>query len=696
MTGLSLIFAPLLPWPAIWAGAAAALGLLGFALWRGLRGWALRAGALAALLAALAGPQMQAEEKTPLSDIVIVLEDASSSQSLPDRAAQTAAALAHLETELAALPGTEIRRLRIGDGAENGGSLIGAALAQALAEVPRDRLAGALVVSDGLAHDSALTPALPAPLHLLLTGRAADWDRRLLIQTAPAFGIIGEPVSIRLRVEDQGAVPTGTGAMTDVAIAIDGAAPERYRVPVGQDLDLPLVLSHGGQNVVQITLDPAPGELTERNNTAVVQINGVRDRLRVLLVSGEPHAGERTWRNLLKSDSALDLVHFTILRPPEKQDGVAVDELALIAFPTRELFVDKIDEFDLIIFDRYRERGLLPANYFDNIRAYVERGGAVLIAAGPEFATVESLYRTALGPIMPARPTGRVLDGAFLPRPTTEGTRHPVTAGLAGAPTQDPEAPHWGRWLRQIELVAARGQVVMEGADGKPLLVLDRAGKGRVALLGSDHAWLWDRGYEGGGPQLELLRRIAHWAMQEPELEEEALYAQVEPGSLTLTLVRRTLAEQAAPVSVTGPDGAAAEVALTETAPGRFTARWVAPGPGLYRLRSGELERVAALGPAAPREFEATIADPAPLAAAMAASGGGVARIEAGQPDIRRVSPGRTAAGRGWLGITPRGASATTGLRVTPLLPGWAFLLLAAALSLAAWLVEGRGRRARA
>lgn len=697
MSGLSLIFAPLLPWPLIWAGAGLALTLLAFALWRGLRGWALRALSAVVLLAALAQPAVQREERSPLSDIVILIEDRSASQTLPGRDDQTSRAMASLQAELAALPNTETRIVRLGDGAENTGSLIATALAEALAEEPRARIAGAILITDGQAHDAALAPELPAPLHVLLTGRAADWDRRLMIQTAPAFGIIGEPVAIRLRVEDEGAVPAGATAFADLTISIDGEPAETFQVPVGEDMELPLTLSHGGQNVVQLSIAPVPDELTTRNNDAAVQINGVRDRLRVLLISGEPHAGERTWRNLLKSDSAVDLVHFTILRPPEKQDGVPVAELSLIAFPTQELFVDKIDEFDLIIFDRYRERGILPSAYFDNIRDYVGRGGAVLIAAGPEFATAESLFQTSLGEILPARPTGKVLDGAFLPRPTAEGLRHPVTAALDGAPplagaAEQPVAAHWGRWLRQLELTNTRGQVVMEGAAGRPLLVLDRSGEGRIALLGSDQAWLWDRGYEGGGPQLELLRRIAHWAMKEPELEEEALYAELEPGNLTLTLVRRTMTPESGPVTVIGPDGVEQQVPLSETAPGRFTARWTAPGAGLYRLRHGDLERVVAMGPASPREFEATIASPEPLAAAVAAARGAFSRIEEGLPDVRAVREGRASAGRGWIGITPRGATATTDVRVTPILPAWAFLLLAAALSIAAWLIEGRGR----
>lgn len=695
MSGWSVIFAPLLPWPVLAGAAGLAMALVLLALWRGLSGWGLRALAAAVLLGALAQPSLQREERTALSDIVLLVEDRSASQTLSDRAAQTDAAVAKLSAEIAALPNTELRHVTLPDGPGNAGTLLGAALAEALAAEPRARVAGAIVVSDGRLHDAPALPDMPAPLHLVQTGHARDWDRRLVIETAPAFGIIGEETSIRLRVEDAGAVPRATGGRAQLTITIDGGAPRDYEVSVGRALELPLTLEHGGQNVVQFVLAPVAGELTERNNAAVVQINGVRDRLRVLLVSGEPHAGERTWRNLLKSDAAVDLVHFTILRPPEKQDGVPVAELSLIAFPTQELFIDKIDEFDLIIFDRYAERGILPPRYFDNIRDYVERGGAVLVSAGPEFATVESLWQTPLGEIMPARPTGRVLSEPFLPRPTALGLRHPVTAGLEGAPPPAGEVagPHWGRWLRQIELGEAAGEVVMQGAGEAPLLVLNRAGEGRMALLASDHAWLWDRGYEGGGPQLELLRRIAHWAMKEPDLEEEALTAEVEPGSLSLTITRRTMHDSTDPVTITLPDGTQQELVPRLAEPGRFVAQWQAPEAGLYRLRQGDLERVVALGPASPREYEEPLASDIGFSQALAVSGGAAVPIEAGIPDVRAVRAGRPAAGRGWVGITPRAASAVADIRVQPILPAWAWLVLVAGLSLAGWLREGRRRK---
>ncbi|NDK35315.1 glutamine amidotransferase [Rhodovulum sulfidophilum] len=682
MTG-EVIFDPLLPLSLIWALAVLAAGIVAFALWRGLAGWWLRGLAALAVLTALANPSLQTELRTPLSDIVVLVVDESASQRLSDRPEQTARAVERVRAEVAALDDTELRILRLGDGEGDEGTLLMTALSEALAEVPRARLAGAILLTDGQLHDLERAPALPAPLHALLTGRKDDWDRRLLVQNAPAFAILGEEVTLTLKIEDQGAVPKAMGDTTSVTVSIDGGAPQSYRVPVGQTLDVPVVLDHAGQNVIQFSVAAEEGELTERNNAAVVQINGVRDRLRVLLVSGEPHPGERTWRNLLKSDSSVDLVHFTILRPPDKHDGVPVSELSLIAFPTRELFLDKIDEFDLIIFDRYKRRGILPSIYFDNVRNYVEKGGALLIAAGPDFAGAESIYRSPLADILPAEPSARVIEQGYRPEITDLGRRHPVTEGLKAE-----AGGAWGRWFRLIDLLPKQGEVVMSGIDDRPLLVLDRVGEGRVALLASDHAWLWSRGFEGGGPQLELLRRLAHWMMKEPELEEEALSATAE--GQVMTIIRRSLSQEPRSVEIARPDGGTDRLDLVETAPGRFGATYEGPEMGLYRLTDGTLETVIALGPAAPREFEQTIADGARLEGPVSATRGGIVSLSDGMPDLRRVREGRTAHGRGWLGITPRAAYLTSDVTIRPLAPAWVFLLLAALLSLGGWLREGR------
>ena len=686
----SIIFDPYLPWLVVWVAIALAVVFVGIAIWRGLSGWWFRGLALAVLLLAVSNPSLQVEDRDALSDIVILVVDESASNGIDVRPEQISEAVEDIEANIVNMANTELRVVRMGDADDNQGTLLMEAVTNAMAEDPRARLAGVIMLTDGQLHDIERAPKFPAPLHALLTGEEDDWDRRLIIRNAPAFAIIGEPVMLTLRIEDQGAAP-GTSVDVQIDIAVDGAEPRSFTVPLGQDLEVPVTLQHGGMNVIQFNVPGEEGELTTRNNAAVVQINGVRDRLRVLLVSGEPHAGERTWRNLLKSDASVDLVHFTILRPPEKQDGVPVNELSLIAFPTRELFLEKVSEFDLIIFDRYKRRGILPSLYLDNVREYVENGGAVLVAAGPDFASADSIYRSPLSEILPAAPTGRVREELYLPKVTDIGQRHPVTEGFM--PVIDEESQlegvqPWGRWMRLIDLEATGGATVMSGAEDKPLLVLDRVGEGRVALLASDHAWLWSRGFEGGGPQLELLRRLAHWMMKEPDLEEEALTVTTEGQTMTIT--RRTLGEAVDDVEIESPDGALALVPLAEIAPGRYSTVWEGPEIGLYRLSDGAQETVIALGPSAPREFEQTIASADVLAGTVAETEGGILRLSEGLPDIRRVREGRNAAGRGWIGITPRNAYLTADIRVSPLLPAWLMLLLASALAVGAWLYEGR------
>lgn len=679
MTG-TVIFDPLIPWSLlVMVGVIAAISVM-LAVVRGLNGWALRALAALVVLGALTGPSYQQEDRAALTDIVVLLEDESASQQLSDRPDQAKSTADTMAARIATRPNTEVRRVTVPDGEGDAGTQLMTALSAALAEEPRARIAGILAVSDGRVHDADLPLDLPAPMHLLMTGKATDWDRRLSIRNAPAFAIIGEPVTLTLRVEDMGAAPPGTGA-APLEISVDGGPAQSYQVPLGQDIELPVTLPHGGRNVIQFTVPEADGELTDRNNTALIQMNGVRDRLRVLLVSGEPHPGGRTWRNLLKSDSSVDLVHFTILRPPEKQDGVPVSELSLIAFPTRELFLERIDDFDLIIFDRYKRRGILPALYLDNVANYIRDGGAVLVAAGADFASADSIFRSPLGTVLPASPTARVLEEPYLPVVTDLGQRHPVTTGL-------PDSGDWGRWLRQIDLSQTSGNTVMSGVDDRPLLVLDRVGEGRVALLASDHAWLWNRGYEGGGPQLELLRRLAHWMMKEPELEEESLTA--EASGQTMRIKRRTLADDVPPLTLTDPSGNTSELTLRETSPGVFEGLFEGPEIGLYRLANGDQNAVIGLGPAAPREFEQTIATPDVLAPVIAGLRGGSPRIEDGLPRLRNVRVGRPAAGRGWIGLTPRDAFETRDVRQTNLLPGWLVLLLSVGLLTAAWLREGR------
>lgn len=706
-----IVFDPVLPWSVLILAGAVILAVLGLALWRGLAGWMARAAAAGMLILSMAGPSLHREDRQKLNDILLVIKDESASQFLAGRAAQNAQAMARLRAQVAAFPDLDLHVFTLGDGADDRGTLLETAISTALSEVAQDRVAGIVALSDGIVHDAtdlgltadSAAPGQPTtlpstvPLHVFLTGQPDDWDRRLVLKAAPAFAILGEEEQVILRIEDSGAAPDTAGDMAEIMVSIDGDTPSRHVMPIGRDLVLPLTLQHAGMNIVQLTLAAEDGELTTKNNSLIIQISGVRDRLRVLLVSGQPHPGTRTWRNLLKSDAAVDLVHFTILRPPEKQDGVPVRELSLIAFPTQELFMEKVDQFDLIIFDRYELRGILPAAYLANIRAYIEKGGAVLVAAGPSFAAAGSLARSPLGQALPALPTGRVQEQPFVPEISELGERHPVTQGLGAFGAGANGQPDWGRWLRWIDLVQTSGHVVMQAPGGAPLLVLDRVGAGRVALLGSDHAWLWSRGFDGGGPQLELLRRLAHWMMKEPDLEEETLTATASgvvsgpgEGGAQLHITRRTLSEGARSVEMVGPDGAQQLVPLRETAPGLYQVSVAAGDVGLYRLSDGDLRTLVALGPAAPREFLETIASAAPLRPLVQAMNGGFFPVAQGLPSLRYVRAGRQTIGRGWFGVTARNAYITKDIRIIPLFPAWLALALAALLSIWGWVREGR------
>jgi hypothetical protein len=705
----SIDFAPVLPAPVLWVAIAVAVLLAGYLLVRRQRGAAIRTAALAALIAALANPTLREEQRESLANVVIVMQDQSASQTLGERETQTAAVKAALEEKLGKIPNLTVKWVaasRPGETTSPGTHLF-ADLNKALADTPPDRLAGVIMLTDGEVHDvpkSAAALGFDAPVHALLTGAPDEYDRRIEVLEAPRYGIVGQSREIEVAVREAGERSDSTNVVT-LNVRREGREDERITTAIDRPVKIEMPFPHAGQNILEVELDTADGELTPANNRVVVAAEGVRENLRVLLVSGEPHAGERTWRNLLKSDAAVDLVHFTILRPPEKHDGTPISQLSLIAFPTRELFSEKINDFDLIIFDRYQHRGLLQLPYYDNIARYVEdHGGALLVAAGDDYAGSLSLFRTPLSPVLPAIPTGRVLSEPFKAKLTDDGRKHPVTEELAGAGPKNGK-PSWGRWFRQVEVQPEQGRILMDGAKDEPLLILDRKGKGRVALLTSDQAWLWARGYEGGGPHSTLLRRLSHWLMKEPDLEEERLIASAE--GLRVTLERHSMEDKVGPVTLSAPGGETREITLEAAGPGVWRTSVDVKIPGLYKAQSvsddgDELTAVAHAGIDDPIEMSEVTATKDKLEPLVEATGGGTfwtassaaaARADPKTVDVPRVSMlsgAKVLAGSGWLGLKDRQAYVTRGVTLTPMFTG--LFALAALLFLIgmAWWREGR------
>ncbi|MDD1530673.1 hypothetical protein C7U92_25600 [Bradyrhizobium sp. WBOS7] len=683
-----IAFTPLVPAIVLWLALAAIVVIAIVLLVARARGAAVRVAALALFLLALANPSFTREEREPLTSVAAIVVDKSPSQNFGNRNREAAAAQEALVDSLKKIKGLEVRVVDAGqaDGETDGTRLFGA-LASTLSDIPVDRVAGAFLITDGRVHDipaNAAALGFQAPVHALITGQKDERDRRIAITAAPRFGIVGQSQTISYRLDDQGV----SGERAKVTIRRDGEVINERTLSSGQAASVDVDIKHAGPNIVEIEASPLERELTPVNNRAVVAIDGVRDKLRVLLVSGEPHSGERTWRNLLKSDASVDLVHFTILRPPEKQDGTPINELSLIAFPTRELFQQKINEFQLIIFDRYARQGVLPIAYFDNIARYVRSGGAVLVSAGPDYASTTSIWRTPLDTVLPAEPVG-VTEKPFYAHLSDLGKRHPVTRGLEGSAS---EPPRWSRFFRTVDTRNSVNPPVMTGVDGKPLLFLSRFGEGRVALLLSDHIWLWARGYEGGGPHLDLLRRMSHWLMKQPDLDEEALRLQVQGKNLVV--VRQTMADSVQPVSVTSPSGASQDLTLSPGEPGEWRASLPASELGLWQATDGTLKALINVGPTNPKEFSEVTSTVETLKPLTQATGGNAVRVANGSSvELPRVLPVRSAsvfAGDGWMGVRMRDASVVKGVGVLPIFAGLIGLLLLLGAFAATWVREGR------
>lgn len=641
------------------------------------KAWVSRAVAGLFIFLALLNPSLVHEEREPLASVAALVLDRSESMQLGDRQTIAEDSFERLRKTLETEASIDLRTLEVGG--DPSGTLMMSALQGLMADVPRDRIAGAILVTDGQVHDvpDDLTQlAEIGPIHAVLTGDREDGDRRITLVEAPSFGIVRETAVFRIQVDDP------DGGRIAVRVTTNGEKTQTVFVQANTVADVAIEVDRRGDNIVVFEIPAGRQELTLANNQTAATLSGVRDGLRVLLVTGRPNLAGRVWRDLLKSDPSVDLVHFTILRPPYKQDLTPLEEMALIAFPTEELFEEKLEGFDLIIFDQYERRGVITMAYLADVAAYVENGGALLIVAGEDFAGPASLAETPLAGVLPALPTGEILNGPVTPEISETGARHTVTEVL--------EDSEWGQWLRYIEARSDTGDVLISTNSGAPLLAVDRVGDGRVGQLMSDQIWLWARGYDGGGPFDDLIRRLVHWLMKEPELDERQLQLIAQGDSIAARL--RTLSERAAPLSIETPSGGFLEPQWQQDRPGQFRAEVPVDELGLYKARSGGLDAVVLNGPANPAEFSALTVSDAPLKPVTETTGGGAYFVNTSDelPAIRILDSRRQLNGSDWLGLRERGAYAVRSSNTVPLLPG--IVGVALLLSILIWLWRRESR----
>ena len=535
-----------------------------------------RATLICLIILSIANPTMVSENRENIPDTVALILDLSPSQNINNRKSLAQSSYNSIKTELEKINNLDIRSKTI-----NGkkGSKLFEPLASMVGDISSDRVAGAIIITDGQIEDA---PSIlenynfKAPVNIILTGEKEEKDRRLIIESSPRFGIVGEEIKIDIKVEDISAnTPNAL-----VTINMNDEIEQSRSIPIGEVVTITMPLERAGITSLNIEVEPGKEELTLQNNKSVIEINAIRERLKVMLVSGEPNMGLRSWRNLLNSDPSVDLVHFTILRPPNKQDLTPVGELSLIPFPSRELFQANLNDFDLIIFDQYHLRGILPQFYLKNVVEYVVNGGALLDASGPEYAGPYSLSLSPLQNILPTEPTGDIIVQEFIPIMTKDGERHPVTANL-----KDDINSNWGPWYRMVEGLTIAGDVLLEGPDARPLLVLNRVGQGRVAQILSDQSWVWTKSGANKGPQADLLRRLVHWLMKEPELEENELSAKIDNDTILVT--KNSLNLDKKPIISTSPDNIKEEIVLEDIGRGKQIGKILSPQEGTWKFSSG-------------------------------------------------------------------------------------------------------------
>ena len=455
-------------------------------------------------------------------------------------------------------------------------------------EYPSQRVSSVFILTDGQIHDLKSNVAFEkfdVPIYFLLIGEQKVDDRKVSIISHPEFGYLDENINIQVIAND---FKSDEKATLELSIHNGIKLEKKIIVKNNEVNNIKLKLKRHGPNFIKVSTPKRDGELSELNNSQLINISGVRKKLRVLLISGAPYMGTRVWRNFLKSDTSVELIHMTVLRPPEKNDNTPLDELSLIPFPIKELFEEKLDNFQLIIFDNFEGKKVLTPLYFQNLIRFVDEGGAILEITGPAYNSKSSLFRTEIGRILPGIPSGKVIRKEFKPRLTNLGKKHPITDSLFKNNFE------YGSWFEMNDIleVDSDSQVLLSGLNNKPLLAVKKVNNGRVAQIYSHNIWLWSKTESNkGGPYNQLIKNLAHWLMKEPTLEENKLKLKVLNDSI---LIEKSFLidpkSEKLNLTIIDPDGKKYKRNLIKTE-NKYTTAFRFKKNGFYLIYDGDNEK---------------------------------------------------------------------------------------------------------
>lgn len=665
-----------------------------------IRGIWLRLITALLFLAILSEPSLFREKRHSIPNTVLVIKDQSNSINTGHRTEQIAKAEEDIAKALAPLADYTLETISIDGNSEKGRAQRETHLFEniqnELSRLKPEEISSVIILTDGQIHDVPASLSIlkdKTPLHILLAGEKNEFDRQIIIDKMNSYGIVGKSTILEFIVRDHG---RGIASRDPVQVKI--STPDSQNIFLndvipGEITKVDVPIPHAGKNVIQIETPTLDGELTALNNKVALTVNGIRDNLKVLLVSGNANIGERTWRKFLKSDPAVELVHFTILRQPDKIDPTPQGELSLIVFPFQELFQEKLNDFHLIIFDHYSLQDLLPTFYLQNIKGYVENGGALLIANGPTFSESGSLYNSPLRDVLASSPAGNPINALFKPKLTELGETHPVTLPLADYKRSD-GTYSWGSWGRIIPVNALSGSVLMEGKNGLPLLILSKAGKGRIGQISSDQIWLWSRQYQGGGPHSLLLKRLVHWLMKEPSLDETALDISVKDSIVNIRQRRLNKSLPATDLQLGLPDGTQKNIISTISEDTLWTeTQFEAPFPGVYTIDDGFQKRPIVIGDINPPELLDSVATDEKLKPLLKKQAGSIHWLsDMNSVLFRERREGQSMSGRSWLGLERKKSYSLSEVFRYEVIPDYAGLTLLILFLFISWWREGRLR----
>lgn len=682
---------PQIPHEIFWGLFALTCAVSGASFYRKIPGTTLRSGAAAAVFAALANPQAIDEEKRVLPRVIPVFMDESAS--LGSRGSYVKETFSLLESQLSALGPVTLRQVSFGNdemSASKPGTHLAQTMQMTLNTIPEDEMGAVFIVSDGIVADinNIAGKNINAPVHALIVGEEGEEDFYLDVISAPSIGIVGEEQNIEFSVVDGKSSDLHT-ATASVSIFYNGQKVRTNTIPVNdpQNIVLSEIYPDGlqlGPNLIDIHIEGietganrTPEEVSYENNRITIITEGISDRENWLLFTGEPGPGTRLWRNMLTSGASNRLLHFSYLRPLDKEDMTPLRDLATTVLPVVEVFEQKLSEQDVVIFDNYTFNGVIPASYFTHLNRYVEEGGSLIIVGADTLTSPASIAKTTLSEIMPLLPLedALVYTNGFVPAVTEDGLRHRITGDIVES--SPPET--WGPWYMLAQTVARpEATVLLEDGAGTPLLAIQTVGKGRVAMLGSNQATVWAAGHKGGGPAVDLYENLAGWLIRNPKFDDENLRLVEKGGQIAVEL--RTMKDTVDPVRITKPSGETFDVLPELSTPGVYTFQFPVHEKGGYRAQRQGAEATEAYvvsGHEDEEEIKKVISTTAPFELLTSAHQGRTVRVITAEggvllPQIQNagdVQEGDYAT----LAVNMQEKTETIGANDRPLLPYWLY-----------------------